>query len=68
MAHCCWLQEPMLGTFPFSSKTSPGIVTRHQGKCIAHIFVMHVAEELEMWPEREERQRFWVSWRCGFAL
>lgn len=54
------LETPMLGTFPFSSgKSSPDIITRHQGRCIAHIFVMHVAEELDMWPERDERKRFW---------
>ncbi len=25
------------------------------------MFVMHVAEELDVWPEGSERQRIWVS-------
>ena len=47
----------MIGVFEFKSG-KPGL---HQGNCVAHMFVMHVAEELEMWPEGAERRRIWVS-------
>jgi hypothetical protein len=33
----------------------------HQGRCLAHMFVMRVAEELEVWPEYPQRKRAWVS-------
>lgn len=49
------LEEPMLGPFVFNSgnkKATP------QG-CIAYLFVMHVVEELEVWPEGHERKRCW---------
>ena len=49
----CLLQTPMLGCFRWSSKgTSP--------TCLAHIFAMSVAEELETWPEKDFRTRKWV--------
>mmetsp|Transcript_26445 Transcript_26445/g.57690 ORF Transcript_26445/g.57690 Transcript_26445/m.57690 type:complete len:255 (+) Transcript_26445:345-1109(+) len=55
------LEEPMVGIFPFQSLKGPqsSDVTPHQGKCIAHMYVMHVAEELDVWPESKERQRHW---------
>lgn len=64
------LEEPQIGMFHFSSG-KPGSHQKsvHQGKCIAHMFVLHVAEMLDVWPESEERQRIWVPlvdavWRC----
>jgi diphosphoinositol-polyphosphate diphosphatase len=54
------LEEPIVGAFAFSSG-KPDTTSRHNGKCIASIFVMHVEEELEVWPEGHERKRFWVS-------
>ncbi|KAG1662326.1 hypothetical protein FOA52_011484 [Chlamydomonas sp. UWO 241] len=55
------LVEPMLGAFPFTSCKPSAPTSRNQGKCIAHMFLMHVAEELEVWPEGHERQRHWVT-------
>lgn len=52
------LEEPIVGAFAFSSG-KPDTTSRHNGKCIASIFVMHVEEELEVWPEGHERKRFW---------
>lgn len=56
----CLLQEPMVGAYGFSSKKA---ARGHAdcGRCMAHMFVMHVAEELTTWPESTERQRVWVS-------
>eukprot|EP00877_Chromochloris_zofingiensis_P003887 jgi/Chrzof1/1349/Cz10g04020.t1 len=55
------IEEPLIGTFTFQSAKQERIHNVHQGKCRAHMFVMNVAEELDMWPEGLERQRCWVS-------
>jgi len=66
------LELPMLGEFPFSSgKTFADTSTSLSRGCIAHIFVMHVAEELEVWPESHQRMRYWcppleASARCRY--
>lgn len=86
MSHCAWLsisvpylaplmQEPALGAFRFMSGKPGGqgsTAASHVG-CIAHMYVLHVLEELAVWPEAHERQRLWVSasemavmW-CGIA-
>lgn len=31
------------------------------GKCLAYMFVMEVLEELQEWPESNDRNRVWVS-------
>ena len=49
----------MLGRFRYMGK--PDKMHTAPVKCIIHMFVMHVAEELEVWPEMAQRQRFWVS-------
>lgn len=36
----------------------------HQNICKTHVFVMHVAEELDVWPEGSERKRIWVGGVC----
>lgn len=54
------LQEPMLGVYPFVSKKQERLAGRDKGRCLAHIFVMNVEEELAEWPESKERTRFWV--------
>ena len=41
------------GGFLFTSKRN--------GSCRAHMFVMHVVEELDVWPECGQRQRAWFS-------
>eukprot|EP00879_Flechtneria_rotunda_P005753 GHRR01006054.1.p1 GENE.GHRR01006054.1~~GHRR01006054.1.p1 ORF type:complete len:218 (+),score=61.62 GHRR01006054.1:400-1053(+) len=54
------IEEPMLGTFCFQSAKQERIHNVHQGRCRAYMFVMRVAEELEIWPECPDRQRCWV--------
>lgn len=51
------IEEVMLGPFAFSSGSKKATKTG----CIAYIFVLHVAEELEVWPEGHERRRSWFS-------
>lgn len=55
------LQEPLVGTFYFASSKQAHSNNVHQGRCLAHMFVMRVAEELETWPEYPQRKRLWVS-------
>jgi len=56
-----FLQEPSLGEFTFKSKKHERLGSAHKGRCVAHMFVLEVTEELQEWPERLERQREWVS-------
>ena len=51
------IEEVMLGPFAFSS----GSKKATGAGCIAYIFVLNVAEELEVWPEGLERRRSWFS-------
>ena len=54
------LEEPFLGTFNFKS----GKVdqqTRARGNCVAYMFSMEVFEELDCWPEHNERTRIWCT-------
>lgn len=51
----------MVGAYPFKSNKAARQHNAEQGKCVAHMFVMHVAEELTTWPEGAERKRVWVS-------
>ncbi|KAG1655331.1 hypothetical protein FOA52_006727 [Chlamydomonas sp. UWO 241] len=65
------LEEPGLGQFPFArGKPLPADGPSPPG-CVAHMFVMHVEEELEVWPEGHERTRRWfplleASARCRY--
>ena len=58
---CVQLQKDMVGAFPFKSNKAARKHTAEQGRCVAHMFVMHVLEELPTWPEGTERKRIWVS-------
>lgn len=55
------LELPMLGTFSFHSHKAERLHTAHQGRCIAHMFVLHTREELPLWPEAGQRTRAWCS-------
>ncbi len=48
----------MLGTYEFNSRKAQ--IDDHEGLCIAYMYVLHVKEELAMWPEQDERRRSWV--------
>lgn len=51
----------MLGRFRYVGKPDRRHTAGTQVACVVHMFVMHVAEELQTWPEQEQRQRHWVS-------
>ena len=63
-------QEPILGEFPFYSGKAARLQQANKGRCIAFLYVMHVAEELASWPERDKRTRLWVRapWERMFVL
>ena len=54
------VQVPMVGCFPFASTKAARLRDAPRG-CIAHVFALHVAEELPAWPESGQRRRTWVS-------
>ena len=60
MIDLCMVQEPMLGAFSFHSGKASRLQQANQGRCVAYMFIMHVAEELQTWPEGEKRTRLWV--------
>jgi hypothetical protein len=49
--------------FNFQSNKQARVNSAHQGRCVAHMFVMRVGEELAAWPEYPQRQRRWVRRR-----
>lgn len=55
------LQEPMLGVFAYSSAKASRLALSTKPRGIAYMFIMHVAEELQKWPEADKRTRLWVS-------
>lgn len=55
------IEHPKVGVFSFQSNKQARINSAHQGRCVAHIYAMHVGEELEAWPEHPQRQRRWMS-------
>jgi hypothetical protein len=66
----------MLGVFSYSSAKASRLALSSKPRGMAYMFVMHVAEELQKWPEADLRTRLWVStrfrlrctslvWHCG---
>lgn len=55
------IEEPMLGAFSFHSGKASRLQQANQGRCVAYMFIMHVAEELQTWPEGEKRTRLWCT-------
>jgi hypothetical protein len=53
----------MLGQWLFFSAKLADHPGPHQGRCIAHMYALHVQEVLDTWPEGHERTRVWVSSR-----
>ena len=65
-SHSVWvdLQDAPVGRWEFYSGKAERVHSAHRGRCIAHMFAMHVEEELASWPESPARKRIWV---CRFA-
>ena len=50
-----------MGRYEFYSNKAERVHSAHRGRCIAHMFAMHVEEELTSWPESPARKRIWVG-------
>ncbi|GAV89249.1 hypothetical protein CFOL_v3_32667, partial [Cephalotus follicularis] len=51
--------EIPLGVWEFRSKSKQDLCTL-EGGCRGHMFALEVTEELDTWPEQENRSRKWV--------
>lgn len=62
------VQGTPLGVWEFRSKSSQDMCGL-EGGCKGYMFALEVTEELETWPERENRDRRWVSvsWKLKFS-
>ncbi|XP_071734920.1 nudix hydrolase 13, mitochondrial-like [Rutidosis leptorrhynchoides] len=54
------LKEHSLGVWEFRSKTKQEACI-NEGGCKGYMFALEVTEELESWPEQNNRSRKWVS-------
>ncbi|GAV82948.1 hypothetical protein CFOL_v3_26399, partial [Cephalotus follicularis] len=51
----------------FRSKSKQDLCTLERG-CRGHMFALEVTEELDTWPEQENRNRKWLNVRVAFRL
>ncbi|XP_010458729.1 PREDICTED: nudix hydrolase 12, mitochondrial-like [Camelina sativa] len=61
------LREDPLGVWEFRSKSST-VEDECLGGCKGYMFALEVIEELEDWPERENRQRKWLNVKEALEL
>ncbi|GAV63750.1 hypothetical protein CFOL_v3_07268, partial [Cephalotus follicularis] len=59
--------EIPLGVWEFRSKSKQNLYTL-EGGCRGHMFALEVTEELDTWPEQENRSRKWLNVREAFRL
>ncbi|KAK9061626.1 hypothetical protein SSX86_018808 [Deinandra increscens subsp. villosa] len=60
-------REIPLGVWEFRSKSRQEACSE-EGGCKGYMFVLEVTEELETWPEQNNRNRKWVKIEEAFAL
>ncbi|KAJ4729583.1 Nudix hydrolase [Melia azedarach] len=61
------LNENPLGVWEFWSKSRPDLHSL-EGGCRGYMFALKVTEELEIWPEQENRYRKWLNIKDAFQL
>lgn len=61
------LREIPLGIWEFRSKSSQDLCSM-EGGCRGYMFALEVTEELETWPEQENRARQWLNIKEAFRL
>ncbi|KAF2322987.1 hypothetical protein GH714_032651 [Hevea brasiliensis] len=61
------LRELPLGVWRFRSKSRQDLCTL-EGGCKGFMFALEVTEELENWPERENRDRKWLNIKDAFEF
>ncbi|KAH9791537.1 hypothetical protein WN944_010177 [Citrus x changshan-huyou] len=61
------LNEKPLGIWEFRSKSKQDLHSL-EGGCRGYMFSLEVTEELEIWPEQENRYRKWLNIQDAFQL
>ncbi|KAJ8773117.1 hypothetical protein K2173_028294 [Erythroxylum novogranatense] len=61
------LKEAQLGVWEFRSKSSQDPCSL-EGGCKGFMFALQVTEELQTWPEQENRDRKWLNIKDAFEL
>ncbi|MED6125809.1 Nucleoside diphosphate-linked moiety X motif 13 [Stylosanthes scabra] len=61
------LREIPLGIWEFRSKSNLDLCCL-EGGCKGYMFAMEVTEELDAWPEQENRSRQWLNIKQAFSL
>ncbi|KAM7252167.1 hypothetical protein ACFE04_024050 [Oxalis oulophora] len=61
------LREIPLGVWEFRSKSTMNLCSL-EGGCRGYMFALEVTEELDAWPEHENRDRKWLSIAEAFRL
>ncbi|XP_031276674.1 nudix hydrolase 12, mitochondrial-like isoform X1 [Pistacia vera] len=61
------LRENPLGVWEFRSKSRQDLLSQ-EGGCKGYMFALEVTEELESWPEQENRCRKWLNIKDAFEL
>jgi diphosphoinositol-polyphosphate diphosphatase len=61
------LKEKCLGVWEFRSKSRQNSSSL-EGGCRGYMFALEVTEELETWPEQENRDRKWLKIKEAFRL
>lgn len=61
------LREIPLGVWKFRSKSTQDICSL-EGGCKGYMFALEVTEELDSWPEQENRDRKWLNTKEAFEL
>ncbi|EEF49313.1 nudix hydrolase 12, mitochondrial [Ricinus communis] len=61
------LREVPLGVWYFRSKSKQDLCSL-EGGCKGFMFALEVTEELETWPERENRDRKWLNIKDAFEF
>lgn len=62
------LREVPLGVWEFRSKSSCNEENECFGGCKGYMFALEVTEELQEWPERENRERKWLNVKEALEL
>ncbi|KAJ0111059.1 hypothetical protein Patl1_02514 [Pistacia atlantica] len=62
-----YFQENPLGVWEFRSKSRQDLLSQ-EGGCKGYMFALEVTEELESWPEQENRCRKWLNIKDAFEL
>ncbi|OMO99246.1 hypothetical protein COLO4_13394 [Corchorus olitorius] len=61
------LRDIPLGVWEFRSKSRQDLCSL-EGSCRGYMFALQVTEELDIWPEQNDKQRIWLNVKQAFQL